>query len=98
MVSIINTGLCLAGIVICACRLGTRMSKENTKTIIRVQYVMWLNVDLFLLMTFPHEWQHVVMSGAILAHLLMTLPAWRYAAPPHTLKRRMRDVDFASGD
>ena len=86
MLSFINSFFCLAGIVMCGCRLGTKMSKETTKGIIRLQYVMWLGLDMFLLIVRPLDYTHVVMSGAILLHLLFTFPAWKNGQPPHAMK------------
>jgi hypothetical protein len=86
MLSYINTFFCLVAIIMCSCRLGTKMSKETTKPIIRFQYVMWLGLAMFLLIVRPLDYTHIVMSGALLLHMLITFPAWRSGQPKHAIK------------
>jgi len=88
MLSWLNSILCIAGMVICACRLGTKMTKQTTKSIIRLQYVMWLGLETFLLFVRPVDYTHVIMSSAVLAHLLITFPAWRHGLPQHAIKQQ----------
>jgi hypothetical protein len=90
MLSYLNYALCVMGMAICVNRLGTKMSLERTKGVIRLQYVMWLGVDMFMLTDFPTDMANVVTSGAIFLYLVITMPAWRFGAPPHTIKDNSR--------
>lgn len=86
MLDYLNSFLCLAGIVMCTCRLGSKMSKQTTKGVIRLQYVMWLGMLMLLLLERPIDGRHIIMSGVIVAYLLLTLPAWKNGPPQHALK------------
>lgn len=88
MLNFITAALCLGGIALCICRLGTKMTADTTKTVIRVQYVMWLGVDAFILLDLPATEIHLITSAAIFAYLAMGIPAWRHGAPIHTWKSR----------
>ena len=86
MLSTLNTILCFAAIAMCVCRLGSKMSKDTTKIVIRLQYVMWLGLTYYLLMERPLTLLQVVTSAVIFVYLIITLPAWRNGPPQHAIK------------
>lgn len=86
MFSYINAFFCSLGIIMCVCRLGTKMSRDTTKEAVRFLYVILLGADSFLLLQGPIGLGHIILSGSIFVYLVKTTPAWRCGAPLYACK------------
>ena len=84
-----NLVICLIGGYTCICR-AIMMSKDDTKLAIRVQYVIWFGLFSASSISWtygePASVVQVIMSGAIVAHLLLGLEAWKNGAPAYTMR------------
>ena len=87
MLTMLNIFICIAGFNLCMQRLS-KMSKTTTKTVIRLQYTLWLGAfvasglsSLFLTGWFPTELPQTILGAVILLYLLFGAGAWRYGQP-----------------
>ena len=90
LVVLLNWIVSSVGGYICMCRMS-RMSESETKLQIRIQYMIW-----FCLFTIS-GWSFLfgehatpvqfIMSLAVVAHLMIGVPVWRWETPAYTKKQ-----------
>ena len=90
LVVILNWIVSSVGGYICMCRMS-RMSESETKLQIRIQYMIWFSLFtvsglsfLFGELATPVQ---LLMSFAVVAHLLIGIPVWRWETPAYTKKQ-----------
>ena len=82
-----HLSLCVLALVMCVCRLGTKMSKETTRGRVRLWYVLLLGGVTYLLVSLPFTPGKTAAVALISAYLLVTLPSWKNGPPRSALKR-----------
>lgn len=82
-----NLLVCMAGGFMCICRMSM-MSLSTTKAEIRWQYVFWFSTFAASGISWtydePASFAQLLMSLAIVVHLILGLGAWRNGAPAYT--------------
>lgn len=82
----LNLLICLFGGYLCICRL--RVIGPDTKTPIRVRYVMWFTLfaasGLSWLFDYPASLGQIVMALGVIADLALGFNAWKKGAPTYT--------------
>lgn len=89
LVILLNLVVCLAGCLLCVCRL-TKMKFGETKDSIRHQYAIWFAVLFISAISFvfgipPDPWR-LVTDTVILVFLAIGIPAWRHGPPAYARK------------
>lgn len=87
-----NLIVCLIGLGVCVSRMAC-MTSRSTKLTIRVQYAVWMGYFVASALSWaydePASFTQLVMTGAVLGHLLLGANAWRYGAPSYTYRGRV---------
>jgi len=93
-----NLAICLSAMFVCMCRMGA-MQGSKTKSTIRYQYNLWFVVMFcsgFSWALFGEEptWMQIILSAAVLSHLLIGFKVWRHGPPAYTERPEV----YKSGD
>lgn len=84
---LINFAVCLAGGILCICRM-TKMNHRETKLLIRWQYVIWFTALFASGWSFifgaPPNGPQIGMGIVICGYLICGIPAWKRGAPLYT--------------